>query len=82
MIYSVDSNVLIHLNRFYPRSEYPREWQLFEDLLNNGTMRLSKQVYIEIAKGKDYVSGWIKGFKSAIFEDSEEIQKNNIKNRK
>lgn len=74
MVYSVDSDILIHLNRYYPRTEYPKEWQLFEDLLNNGNMRISRQVYIEITNGKDNLSTWIKGFKTAIFEDTKEIQ--------
>ena len=74
MVYSEDSDILIHLNRYYPRKDYPREWQLFEDLLNNENMKISRHVYKEITDGDDYVSNWIKGFKNAIYDDTEEIQ--------
>ena len=69
-IYSIDSSVLITLNRYYPASVIPDLWSQLEDLFKADRVFSHEMVYDEIvpASGtKDEIASLISRYKNSFF---------------
>lgn len=67
-IYSIDTSALIHgWRRAYPPEMFPQVWDRLDDLINNGSLRATMEVYNEIAKKDDALLAWCDERKDALF---------------
>lgn len=76
MMYSVDtSGWLDGWERDYPIDVFPTMWQMIDDLVADGKLVSSEEVYIEIEKKSDGLHPWIKDRKDKIlYPITDEVQ--------
>ena len=68
--YSFDSSSLIHAwRRAYRPRNFPTFWERMEELVEEGRLRVSSEVYNELEKKDDDVFAWCKKHKSSIYVD-------------
>ena len=72
--YVFDSNVFMNLQQRQPIDVYPSVWGKISELMANGTITSSQEVYEEILVGEDYLSEWIKQRKECFLPTDEETQ--------
>lgn len=71
--YSIDTSALIHAwLRAYPPSRFPNLWAKIDELIDNGRLFASIEVYHELQKKDDEVAAWAKDRKEALFRDLDE----------
>lgn len=71
--YSFDSSALIHAwRRAYRPRNFPSFWRKMEELVEEGRIKISSEVYSELEKKDDDVFAWCKQHKEAIFVDIDE----------
>ena len=63
--YVFDSNIFINLQRRQPIDIYPSLWSKIGDLMENGTIISSQEVYDEIMIGGDDLEKWAKARKES-----------------
>lgn len=72
-VYSIDSSSLIHAwNRAYRPKNFPTFWRLLEDLIDEGRLKASIEVYNELKKKDDEVCAWAKSHKESLFVEIDE----------
>lgn len=72
-VYSIDSSSLIHAwNRAYRPKNFPTFWRLLEDLIEEGRLKASIEVYNELKKKDDEVLAWAKIHKDKLFVEIDE----------
>ncbi|MCL5985710.1 MAG: DUF4411 family protein [Actinobacteria bacterium] len=74
IIYCVDSNILIDLNRNYPEQVFPTIYTKIDGLANNGRFIITEKVNDEIEKGIDELIPWVKAHSYIVVPiDDEQI---------
>lgn len=72
-VYSIDSSSLIHAwNRAYRPKNFPTFWRLLEELIEEGRLKASIEVYNELKKKDDEVFAWAKVHKDKLFVEIDE----------
>jgi hypothetical protein len=76
MIYSIDSNSLIGLKKWYPQDLVPDLWNKIDQMLDNGTLVICELVYDELQKKDDELSQWLslRESKLVLLETNEQFQ--------
>jgi hypothetical protein len=76
-VYSIDSSALIHgWRRAYRPKNFGFVWDRLSDLVTEGRLRASIEVYSELEKKDDELFKWCKDRKQAMFvEIDDEMQK-------
>ncbi|MFJ5108719.1 MULTISPECIES: DUF4411 family protein [unclassified Glutamicibacter] len=72
MTYTLDSNILINLQRVYPRDIFPSIWESIEVSATNGDSCICEAVHREVNRSGDALHKWAKelpDFVCAISED-------------
>lgn len=72
--YVFDTNIFINLQRRQPIDVYPSVWKKISDLMADGTIISSCEVFDEIARGKDALSEWAKKRKQYFIPSEINIQ--------
>lgn len=72
--YIFDSNIFINLQRRQPIDVYPSVWEKISDLMENGTIISSLEVYEEIVNNKDALSEWVKKRKKYFLPSEVNVQ--------
>ena len=72
--YVFDSNIFINLQRRQPIDIYPSLWSKIGDLMENGTIISSQEVYDEIMIGGDDLEKWAKARKECFLPSSVPVQ--------
>lgn len=72
--YVFDSNIFINLERLQPIDVYPSVWNKIGELMDDGTIISSQEVYEEILVGDDYLSTWAKQRQKYFLPTDEKIQ--------
>ena len=73
--YVFDSNVFMNLQQRQPIDVYPSVWEKISELMENGTITSSQEVYEEILVGEDYLTEWAKKRSKCFLPTDEETQK-------
>lgn len=73
--YVFDSNVFMNLQQRQPIDVYPSVWDKISELMEEGTVTSSQEVYEEILVGDDYLSEWAKQRSTRFLLTDEEIQR-------
>ena len=61
MLYLLDANVLIDARRdYYPPDRVPQFWQWLVDMGTRGQIRVPKEIFDDIARGKDELVDWLR----------------------
>ena len=72
-IYSVDSSALIHAwRRAYRPQNFEFVWKGFDALIEEGRLRASMEVYLELEKKDDELFAWCKERKEKLFVEIDE----------
>lgn len=58
--YSIDTNIIVKLNRDQPRDIYPSVWEALEALIAEGRCYMSKTAFEELEKVDDECAPWAK----------------------
>lgn len=66
--FTIDSSVLITLARELPRDVHRSAWARLEELIVSGQAFLPKQASVELQRGSDHLSSWIKTFPGFVVE--------------
>lgn len=76
LIYSFDSSALIHAwRRAYRPKNFPTFWDRMGELVDDGRLKISSEVYSELEKKDDDVFAWCKARKEQIYvEITDEVQ--------
>lgn len=61
MSYTLDSNILINMERLYPRDIFPSLWASLEALVGQGGACICEAVLRELERGGDDLHTWAKG---------------------
>lgn len=72
MSYTLDSNILINMERLYPRDIFPSLWESIETLAGQGEACICEAVLRELERGGDALHKWAKdlnGFLCATRQD-------------
>lgn len=72
--YVFDSNVFINMQRHHPIDIFKSLWTRIEDLIDNGVVISSDEVYDELGIGNDSLIEWAKSRKSAFFPSDIKVQ--------
>lgn len=72
--YVFDSNVFIGLQQRQPRDIYPSVWNKIDELIDNGTIISSREVYDELSVGDDALAEWAKEKKDSFWPSEVSIQ--------
>lgn len=62
MTFTLDSNILINLNRIYPRDIFGSLWDSVEEAIGNGFVCICEEVLRELHRGGDDLHKWAKSF--------------------
>ncbi len=57
--YTIDTCCLIYGWKFYPPDIFPGLWTKLEDLINNGVLRATEEILIELKKNDDELLEWV-----------------------
>jgi hypothetical protein len=69
-VYSIDTSALIHAwHRAYRPRNFGFIWKNFDNLIDQGRLRASIEVFNEIARKDDDLLAWCKERKAAMFVD-------------
>ena len=71
MKYLLDSNVLIHFERYTPRDVHPGLWESLEELIDEKRVFLQRECLAELERGSDDLSKWAGNFSGFILESDE-----------
>lgn len=74
MSYSIDTSSLIDASLLYPPDVFPGVWELMEEMIAQGELVASKQVYVELSQKEDSLLEWAKCHDSMFVEVDEETQ--------
>ena len=58
--YTLDTNILINLNRLYPRDIFPTLWEYLEMLVDVEWACICSEVLVEVKRGGDELHTWAK----------------------
>lgn len=72
--YVFDSNIFINLQRRHPIDIFPSLWKKIGELMNDGTVISSQEVYDEIMIGGDDLEKWVKARKNFFLASDVSIQ--------
>ena len=72
--YVFDSNIFINLQRRQPIDIFPSLWNRIGDLMDEGTIISSQEVYDEIMIGGDDLEKWAKARKECFLPSSVPVQ--------
>ena len=72
--YVFDANIFINLHQRQPRDIYPSVWNKIDELMANGTIISSREVYDELLRNDDSLSGWAKSRKEYFLPSEIPIQ--------
>lgn len=72
--YVFDTNIFINLQRKQPIDIYPAVWNKISELMENGTVISSREVYDEIAVGGDDLEKWAKKRKEYFLPSEVNVQ--------
>lgn len=72
--YVFDSNIFINLERKQPIDRYPSVWKKIGELMDNGTIISSREVYDEIMIGGDDLTKWVKERRNCFLPSNVAIQ--------
>lgn len=67
--YTLDTNILINMNRIYPRDIFPTLWEFLEILVDVDSACICSEVLVEVKRGGDDLHTWAKalpGFVCAL----------------
>lgn len=64
--YVFDANILINIQRRQPRDLFPSVWKKITELIENGTVISSQEVFDELSRGDDSLVEWAKEHKSSF----------------
>lgn len=56
--YTLDTNIIVTLNREQPRDIYPSVWEALEQLIADGRCVMSREAYEELARVDDECAPW------------------------
>ena len=73
-VYIFDSNIFINLQRRQPIDVYPSVWEKISDLMKNGVIISSREVFDEIAIGDDMLVEWVKQRKEYFIQSEVNLQ--------
>jgi Domain of unknown function (DUF4411) len=75
MKYSLDTSGLVSgWRRHYPPENFPSLWERFDELIKNGDLRATEEVYYEIEKQDDELLQWVKARDQLFVPIDAEIQ--------
>ena len=75
MKYCIDTSSLIDAhNRYYPPDVFPKWWSLFQETVQEGIVKTSQAVLLELEKKEDTLHKWVKSQKDFIIPLFEDIQ--------
>lgn len=58
-VYCLDSSALIDgLERFYPPEQFPRLWERMDELMEEGRLIVSDEVFVEVSKKDKAAADW------------------------
>lgn len=72
--YVFDSNIFIGLQQRQPRDVYPSVWNKIDELMEDGTIISSMEVYEELSLGDDALSVWAKNRKECFLPSEISLQ--------
>lgn len=72
MTYTLDTNILINLARFYPRDIFPRLWENIEESTAEGRSCICQAVLLEVFRGGDGLYDWAKDLPNFVCPPTEE----------
>lgn len=72
--YLFDTNIFISLKDRYPRDIYPTLWTKIEELIDNGTIISSMEVYDELMFYKDEIAKWAENRVKCFLPSDVEVQ--------
>ncbi len=79
MKYSVDTSAILDAwVRRYPPDVFPAVWQRLEEVVENGDLGASEEVFLEIEKRDDAVHAWAKERKAKLFVPIDEAQQRHV----
>ncbi|MBN2266337.1 MAG: DUF4411 family protein [Candidatus Aminicenantes bacterium] len=68
MRYSIDTSALLDgWTRYYPPDVFPDVWTGIEELIEQGEIRATEEVFVELEKRDDQVFAWAKDRKASLF---------------
>ena len=70
--YTVDTNIVVTLNRDQPRDVYPSVWHALEGLIAEGRCFMSREAYEELRKVDDECAPWAKAQQGFIHETTDD----------
>ena len=73
--YVFDTNIFITLQRRQPIDIYPSLWEKIGEMMDDGTIVSSQEVYDEIAVGGDDLEKWAKARKKSFLPSEIPVQK-------
>src|SRR4051794_10155994 len=72
--YLLDTNILIHFDRYLPRDVHVGLWTSLEALISTGNAFLHRECLTELERGTDELAKWAKGQYGFVIEaDDTEI---------
>lgn len=78
-VYSFDSSALIHAwRRAYRPKSFPTFWDRMDELVIEGRLKISSEVYGELAKKDDDVFAWCKQHKEGIYVDIDDAVQDRV----
>lgn len=69
--YTVDTNVIILLNRYQPRDVYEGPWSALEGLVAEGRACMPREAYEELLLVDDYCAPWAKDLPGFVADASQ-----------
>lgn len=66
MTFTLDTNILINLNRFYPRDIFPALWDSVEASAAAGDSCICEAVLTEVGRGGDALHAWAKSLSGFV----------------
>ena len=72
--FTVDTNILINLNRHYPRDIFPGPWAALEAMVDDGRLCMCPEVLDELSSGGDDLHSWAQRYDGFVCQvTSEEV---------
>ncbi|MCZ4615206.1 DUF4411 family protein [Rhodococcus qingshengii] len=66
MSYTLDTNILVNLNRLYPRDIFPAMWANIEASVSASDSCICEAVLTEVHRGGDQLHQWAKGLSGFV----------------
>ena len=74
-VYVFDSNIFINIQRRHPKDIFGSLWHKLGELIDQGIIVSSIEVFDEISVGDDSLVEWVKGKKTAFMQSNENVQR-------